>query len=279
MTTTKSLLVELFVEELPPKSLKKLGDSFAETLATSLKAQGLVAGDAVVTAYATPRRLAVHVTGVAMQADDKPVSQKLMSVAVGLDANGQRTPALNKKIDTLKAQNLSFISPNLRRVSDGKNEVLYLDFVTKGATLADGLEQALEDALVKLPIAKVMSYQLVDGWSSVSFVRPAHGLVALHGAEVVQISRVLGLTARRETQGHRFEASVSPIVLKDADSYARQLEQEGAVIASFSARRAEIVKQITAAAAREKLTPVTDDALLDEVTALVERPNVLVGGI
>ncbi|NOT82739.1 MAG: glycine--tRNA ligase subunit beta, partial [Gallionella sp.] len=115
-----------------------------------------------------------------------------------------------------------------------------------------------------------------DGWSSVNFVRPAHGLVALHGADIVPIS-VLGLTAGRETQGHRFEASVSPVVLQDADSYAQQLENQGAVIASFTARRAEIVRQLTDAAAKESLRPIDDDALLDEVTALVERPNVLLG--
>src|SRR3989304_2366887 len=99
--TSRNLLVELFVEELPPKSLKKLGDSFAEVLSSSLKAQGLAASDVAVTAYASPRRLAVHVTEVAAQAADKSVSQKLMPVAVGLDANGQPTPALLKKVSSL----------------------------------------------------------------------------------------------------------------------------------------------------------------------------------
>jgi glycyl-tRNA synthetase beta chain len=130
--------------------------------------------------------------------------------------------------------------------------------------------------LNQLSIPKVMSYQLQDGWTTVSFVRPAHKLVVLHGSNVIDID-ALGLQAGRETQGHRFEASMNPVVLKSADSYAQQLETEGAVIASFTARRDEILKQITDVAAREKLTPVGDDDLLDEVTALVERPNVLVG--
>jgi glycyl-tRNA synthetase beta chain len=121
-----------------------------------------------------------------------------------------------------------------------------------------------------------MTYQLTDGWSSVNFVRPAHGLVALHGEDVVPV-HVLGLAASNLTQGHRFEATRHPVTLKDADSYATQLENEGAVIASFEARRAEIVRQLTDAAARENLKPIEDEALLDEVTALVERPNVLVG--
>ncbi|HEY4698068.1 MAG TPA: glycine--tRNA ligase subunit beta [Gallionella sp.] len=272
--TSQSLLVELFVEELPPKSLKKLGDAFAEVLVANLKSQGLVANDVVVTAYATPRRLAVHVTNVADQAADRQVSQKLMPVAVGLDANGQPTPALLKRLFSLGV-NASAV-PDLKRKNDGKVDVLFVDTVVKGMDLTSCLTYALGDTLGDLPIAKVMTYQLADGWSSVDFVRPAHGLVALHGADIVPIN-VLGLKAGRETQGHRFEAKVDPVIIKDADSYAQQLEKEGAVIASFAARRDEIVKQITAAAAREKLTPVGDDDLLNEVTALVERPNVLVG--
>ena len=272
--TTKNLLVELFVEELPPKSLKKIGDSFAEGLTTGLKAQGLVASDTLVTAYASPRRLAVHVANVAERAADKSISQKLMPVAVGLDANGQPSPALIKKLGSMGAD--VSVVPQLKRAMDGKAEALFYDSVMKGATLAQGLQMALDEALVKLPIAKVMTYQLADGWSSVNFVRPAHGLVALHGADIVPVG-VLGLSAGRETQGHRFEASVVKIILKDADSYAQQMESEGAVIASFAARRAEIAKQLAAAAAKEGLKPIEDDALLDEVAALVERPNVLVG--
>jgi glycyl-tRNA synthetase beta chain len=272
--TTKNLLVELFVEELPPKALKKLGENFAETLSASLKAQGLTAADSAVAAYASPRRLAVHVANVAAQAADKPVSQKLMPVSVGLDANGQATPALLKRLAALGAD--ASVVPQLKRAPDGKNEALFFDSVAKGVALAEGLQKALDEALAKLPIPKVMTYQLADGWSSVNFVRPAHGLVALHGSEIVPIS-VLGLNAGRETHGHRFEANSATVVLKDADTYAQQLETEGAVIASFAQRRSEIVRQLTAAAAKEGLKPIEDEALLDEVTALVERPNVLVG--
>ena len=145
----------------------------------------------------------------------------------------------------------------------------------KGVALKDGLQIALNEAISKLPIPKVMTYQLADGWTSVNFVRPAHGLVALHGNEIVAIT-ALGLTAGNQTQGHRFEAAVSPVILKNADTYAEQLKTEGAVIASFAERRAEIVRQLNAAAAKENLTPTEDEALLDEVTALVERPNVSV---
>jgi glycyl-tRNA synthetase beta chain len=272
--STKNLLVELFVEELPPKALNKLGNAFAGVLADNLKAQGLVLPDAKVTAYASPRRLAIHLTGVAAQAADKAVSQKLMPVAVGLDANGQPTPALLKKLASLGAD--ESVVPKLKREMDGKAEALFFDNLVKGATLQDGLQAALNEAIAKLPIPKVMTYQLADGWSSVNFVRPAHSLVALHGTDIVPIT-ALGLAAGRETQGHRFEASVSPVVVKDADSYEKQIQTEGAVIASFSARRDEIARQLATAAAKENLKPIADDELLNEVTALVERPNVLLG--
>ena len=277
----KNLLVELFVEELPPKSLNKLGDAFAAGLAASLKAQGLTGEASVVTAYATPRRLAAHLTQVAGAAADKPASQKLMPAAVGLDAGGKATPALLKKLASLGAGPEAVAS--LRRAVDGKAEALFFDSVVAGAPLAAGLQKALDEAIAKLPIAKVMGYQLggdcdMPGWSTVHFVRPAHRLVALHGADLVAV-KALGLTAGRITQGHRFEASAGSISVTDADSYAEQLDKVGAVIASFARRRAMIAEQIAAAATKAgaNLAPVDDDALLDEVTALVEWPNVLIG--
>lgn len=271
---TKNLLVELLVEELPPKSLKQLGNSFAELLVASLKAQGLMTQAAKITPYATPRRLAVHITDVAAQAADKAVTQKLMPAAVGLDAQGQATPPLLKKLTALGVG--ASAVPQLKRMLDGKAETLFLDTIVTGISLADGLQKALQDAIGQLPIPKVMTYQLADGWSSVNFVRPAHALVALHGAEIVAVN-ILGLQAGRETQGHRFEAKINPIVLRNADSYAQQLLTEGAVVASFVERRTEIAHQLAAAATQENLTAVDDGALLDEVTALVEHPNVLAG--
>ncbi len=272
--TAKNLLVELFVEELPPKALKKLGDAFADALAGALKKDGLGPADATVTAYASPRRLAAHITGVLAVAADKAVVQKLMPVAVGLDASGNATPALLKKLAALGAD--ASAVAGLRREHDGKADILFYASQAKGATLAEGLQKAVEAALAALPIPKVMSYQLADGWSSVNFVRPAHALVALHGADVVPVS-VLGLQSGRSTKGHRFEAAVDPVVIADADSYAATLRNDGAVIASFAERRAEIARQLEAAAARAGGRPIDDEALLDEVTALVERPNVLIG--
>ena len=272
MTMSKrNLLVELFVEELPPKALKKLGEAFASVLGASLRAQGLSSDASVVTPFASPRRLAAHITAVASQAPDKAVSQKLVPVSVGLTPTGEATPALMKKLAGIGVD--ASVLPQLKRQMDGKAEALFYDSVAVGVTLANGLQKALDEALAKLPIPKVMQYQLADGWTSVNFVRPAHGLVALHGADVVPVG-ALGLQSARTTHGHRFEAAKPAIELRDADSYAAQLRDEGAVIANFAERRAEIERQLAAAAG--DLKPIDDDALLDEVTALVERPNVLV---
>jgi glycyl-tRNA synthetase beta chain len=278
--TAQNLLVELFVEELPPKALRKLGDAFGSQLLEQLKAQGLAGADAVLTTFASPRRLAAHVTAVLARAADKAQSHKLMPVSVGLDASGQPTPALLKRLAALGAD--ASAVPLLQRRRDGKAEALFHDSIAPGVALAEGLQKALLDAIAKLPIPKVMSYQLesgcaLPGWTSVSFVRPAHGLVALHGSTVVPV-QALGLEAGCTTQGHRFEAARSPVTLPDADSYATVLARDGAVIAGFDARRAEIVAQLAAAAAQVGggVRPIEDDALLDEVTALVERPNVLV---
>ncbi len=280
MDMTRNLLVELFVEELPPKALKTLGEAFAEGIAEGLARRQLRGAHRDWTAFASPRRLAVHVPGVAAQAADRVERVKLMPVAVGLAADGAPTQALLKKLAALGAD--ASAVPGLAREADGpstgpkagKAEVLYLERAVRGATLADGLQAALDEALARLPIPKVMQYQLADGWTSVNFVRPAHGLVALHGADVVPV-RALGLEAGRQTRGHRFEALVDPVMLQDADHYARQLDEQGAVIASFGARHGEIVRQLNAAAGRLGLTVIDDAALQDEVTALVERPNVL----
>jgi glycyl-tRNA synthetase beta chain len=271
-TNTRTLLVELCVEELPPKALKRLGEAFGQALLDGLRAQGLLAEEAALTAYASPRRLAAQVGAVRAVAPPRSVSHKLMPVAVGLNPEGAPTPALLKKLAALGADAAAV--PGLRRAMDGKAQALFLDSVQPGASLAAGLQRALDEALAKLPIPKVMRYQLDDGWTSVDFVRPAHALVALHGAEVVPVT-ALGLAAGRHTHGHRFEAAVDPVVIDTAEGYESCLREQGSVIASFAARRAGIERQLHEAAAAEGLRPIEDEALLDEVTALVERPKVL----
>ena len=292
--TTQNLLVELLVEELPPKALRQLGDAFARSVAEQLQAQGLTqacveAEDGVdgapsgsFVAYASPRRLAVWVAGVAAKAADQALQKKLMPVAIGLDAQGQATPALLKKLASMGLGEDAVAG--LQRVGEGKAETLFVDSVQPGVSLTDGLQQALRHALSQLPIPKVMSYPLFEGcdlpgWDRVNFVRPAHALVALHGSEVVPVE-VLGLRAGRATQGHRFEAKLKPVRIEHADQYAATLRDQGAVIAGFEARKQRIVAQLQAVAqaAGPDLRPIDDDDLLNEVTALVERPNVLLCG-
>ena len=293
--TTQNLLIELFVEELPPKALQQLGRAFSSVLFEQLKAQGLTDAHSAVTAFASPRRLAAHITAVSTLAADKAVQQKLMPVSVGLDANGQATAALLKKLQALGVG--PEVLAHLKRAPDGKAEALYYDSIVKGVSLVDGLQKALNEAIAKLPIPKVMSYQLetdceLPGWSSVNFVRPAHSLVALHGSTVVPV-KALGLTAGNCTQGHRFEAKVSPVVIATADAYADTLANEGAVIASYEDRSREMIRQLRAKAKQchavlevergmqahseaDMDQVLLDNALVQEVTALVERPNVLV---
>jgi len=271
MTAARNLLVELLVEELPPKALKALGIAFAERLVSGLVRHQLKERVPDWKWFASPRRLAVWVPEVAAKGEDRHEQVKLMPVSVGLDGDGRATPALLKK---LAGHGGESALARLRRRTEGKQEVLFFDSLIPGTMLAFGLQAALDDAVRNLPTPKRMQYQLDDGWTSVEFVRPAHGLVALHGADVVPVS-VLGLAAGRATHGHRFEARLPAIELRDADSYDAQLRDDGAVLASFGERRAEIDAQLAAAAAKEGLRPIDDEDLRDEVTALVERPNVL----
>ena len=288
-----TLLVELLVEELPPKALERLGKSFARSIAEQLHTldltDGLMACETLAActtsgqyvAYATPRRLGVQITGVRDQAQDKRVQQKLMPVSVGLDAQGEPTAALLKKLAGmgLGAEAVA----TLQQATDGKALALFVDGVQPGASLETGLQHALDHAIRSLPIPKVMSYQLHDhcehpGWTSVNFVRPAHGLVAMHGSAIVNVT-ALGLVAGDRTKGHRFEAQVADVVFAHANDYAIALETQGAVIAAFPARLKSIRDQLQQAAAnassQQALHPIEDEELLAEVCALVERPNVV----
>ncbi|HUP06076.1 MAG TPA: glycine--tRNA ligase subunit beta [Caldimonas sp.] len=281
----RPLLVELLVEELPPKALKRLGESFASGIAQGLRTRGLIDEAAAVTGYATPRRLAVHVADVADVGADVERDEKLMTTNVALGADGELSDAARRRLAKLGREALAMHwratergaddqGERLYVAHDGKADALFLKSVVPGSALGPALEAVLQETIAALPIPKVMTYQLADGWTSVKFVRPAHGLVALHGADVVPVE-VLGLRAGRATRGHRFEAAQPVLELRDADSYNWQLNDEGAVIASFEARRDAIRRQLFAASARETLRPIDDDDLLDEVTALVEQPNVV----
>lgn len=275
-TNIRPLLVELLTEELPPKALQKLGQAYAEGVRATLARHGLLADGCTVTAYSTPRRLAVHLSAVLAQAPDQPYAEKLMPVKIGLTEDGRATPALQKKLAAKGLENIDLST--LDRESDGKQDYLVARGTAPGAQLAVGLQEGLDTALNNLPIPKVMRYQLADGVTSVKFVRPAHGLVALFGADVVPVS-ALGLTAGRDTLGHRF-MSTGPVSFANADAYAATLAEKGRVVASFEGRRDEIQRQLLDHAGRLSATLGDDPevaALLDEVTALVEHPTVYVG--
>jgi glycyl-tRNA synthetase beta chain len=268
-----TLLVELLTEELPPKALKRLGDAFAEGLRKGLAKRDLVATSAALRAFATPRRIAATIADVKEATSARDIEVKLMPATVGLDASGQATPALTKK---LEAAGLKGLDPaRLARRMDGKTEMLFAQASTPAMPLAQGLQAALDEAIAALPIPKVMTYQLADGETTVQFVRPVHGLVALHGSSVVAL-KALGLDAGNRTHGHRFQGR-RDIAIDSADNYERALETEGHVIADFDKRRARIAELLAAAAQPHTTAFEAPDALLDEVTALVEWPAVYTG--
>ncbi len=269
-----SLLVELFTEELPPKALKQLGEAFGLRLQDGLvRAQLKDKAAADTRIFATPRRLAVLIKDVRAKAADRTESKKLMPSKVAFGADGKPSAALAKRLEKEGAT-----ADQLERRLDGDTEYAVLTQTIPGLTLAAGLQLALEEAIAKLPIPKVMSYQLADGATTVQFVRPAHGLVALYGGDIVDVS-VLGLKAGRVTHGHRFQG-VRDIPIASADAYEEALAAHGQVIASFDARRAETERRLRAKAAElgASLGPQSDVApLLDEVTALVEQPSIYAG--
>jgi glycyl-tRNA synthetase beta chain len=265
-----TLLVELFTEELPPKALRRLGEAFATGLTTALSAGGLLEPAAVSTGYASPRRLAVSITHVLARAPDKAFRQKLLPVGVAFDAAGAPTAALLKKLAAIGLAADAW--PALERAPDGKAEALFHNGTQAGALLADGLQKALDDTLAKLPIPKLMRYQRPDG-TDVQFVRPAHRLLALHGGTVVPV-QALGLQAGFHTVGHR-QMSSGTISIATAFEYPHRLMVLGKVVASFAERRQRIEDGLRAKAGSDTL--IAPDALLDEVTGLVEWPVVYEG--
>lgn len=280
----KPLLIELFTEELPPKALKKLGDAFASGIEASLRVDGLLANGATTVSFATPRRLGARVDAVLTEAPAKAIKEKLMPVAVARDAAGNASVALRKKLAALGREALAEGFPNamlgsdkLLIESDGKAEYVYLVGLATGTTLAAGVQNAIEATLAKLPIPKVMTYQLADGETDVNFVRPAHGLVALHGDDVIA-AKALGLDAGRIAHGHRFQGA-NNVELDSATRYEELLRQYGKVEPVFAARRDMIQAQLDTKAkslGANLGTPASYADLLDEVTSLVEWPTVYV---
>ena len=270
---TQPLLIELFTEELPPKALSRISEAFSQSLLNSLVERGLAEAGTRIERFATPRRLAVRIANVLAHAPERTVEAKGPSVKVGLDAAGTPTQALLKWAERQGAS-----IEALTRASDGKQECFYWRSTVPGDTLAQCITALINTALTALPIPKVMQYQLADGLTSVSFVRPAHRLMVLHGAHVIE-AHALGLVSDRITEGHRF-LSNGPITISDASGYEAALESPGKVLASFERRRDRIRDALEARA--QALGASLGEAaqvepLLDEVTALVEWPVVYEG--
>ena len=267
-----TLLVELLTEELPPKALKVLGQAFGDRIAQSLvQAQLTSAADAAIRIFATPRRLGVAIADVLDRAADRIETKKLMPAKVAYDASGAPTAAMMKRLEKEGAE-LSSVSTR----SEAGVDHVWLEQKRAGVTLAVGLQHALDDALAKLPIPKRMSYQLYDDEgreTTVQFVRPAHALVAMHGSDVVPV-HALGIEAGNHTAGHRF-LGTRQVTLRTAEDYAETLRRDGKVIANFAERRDLIRGHLLQAAGNDRV--VMPDALLDEVTALIEWPMVYRG--
>ncbi len=269
--SNQTLLVELFTEELPPKALAKLGEAFAAGIVNGLKTRDFLDADAVATAYASPRRLAVSISHVRAMSPDKSIREKVLPVSVALNAEGQPAAPLLKKLAALATSiGCGEIALSaLERAVDGKAESFFYTYTANGSALQHGLQAALEESVAKLPIPKLMSYQRPDG-TTVQFVRPVHSVLALHGADVIDLT-LLGLNAGRSTGGHRF-LSAGSLSIAHADDYSRVLESEGKVIASVTARKEKIRSALLEAAGSDLV--LMPESLLDEVTALVEWPVV-----
>lgn len=266
-----ALLVELFTEELPPKTLKRLGDSFAQSVFQSLNQVHLIGANAKLQSFASPRRLALLIEDVVLQAPDHPVREKLLPTSIAFDECGQASAPLQKKLAALGYANTPI--SQLEKSGEGKNEALYLNVTAKGADLQNSLQLAFEEAVKQLPIAKMMHYQVHNAngdLQDVEFARPVHRIVAMHGSHVLPI-QVFGMTASNATEGHRFMSS-GPIAIQSAVDYENTLEREGKVIASFSKRRQLIEAELLKAAQSDRV--LMPDSLLDEVTALVEFPAI-----
>ena len=266
-----NLLIEVFTEELPPKSLRRLGDAFSDGIFSSLKSAGLTTDSSKATGFATPRRLAVLITDVLNQAPDYPVREKLLPTSIAFDADGKATPPLLKKLGALGYADIDLAT--LEKAGEGKNEALYLNVVAKGAALEKTAQTALEQTLNKLPIAKMMHYQVQQkngALADVQFARPAHRIIALHGKDILHVS-CLGIDASNQTEGHRFLAP-GLLTIAHAEQYEAELEAKAKVIPSFDKRRAQITAALLKAAGEDLV--LMPDSLLDEVTSLVEWPAV-----
>jgi len=264
-----TLLVELLTEELPPKALSSLGLAFARGVKAGLSEAGFATHDPaeISPALATPRRLAVLVSDVLAIQSDRTVERKGPYVSQGLDAQSKATQALLGF-----ARSCGAAVESLEKSADTKGEFFVYRATKRGEPLEAHLPRIVEQALSKLPAPKLMRW----GSGEAQFVRPVHGLMMLLGKRVIH-GEVLTLTSTSHTLGHR-SMSAHRIEIPSADAYLERMTLEGRVIVDFNQRRNRISEALESEAARHNATLVAEhDALLDEVTALVEYPVVYQG--
>ena len=269
-----NLLIELFTEELPPDSLESLSDQFGKTITSALLSKNLIDTSDFQT-YATPRRIAVNIKSVIKEAEDEERLIKLMPYSIGFDEYNNPTQPLIKKLSSIDE---AIKTKDLEIIEENNKKFIYVLKKIKGFRLEDSLGDIIKNALKKLAIKKVMSYQLKDGWTSVNFVRPMRGLIVLHGKQILNVS-ILGCSSSNTTLGHRFESKKEIITIKHADDYEETLATEGNVITCFDKRKTKIKTDIKVALSElgEDFYITEDEALTDEVTSLVEMPNILIG--
>lgn len=271
-----NLLIELLTEELPPKSQKEIGIAFAKNVKEFLDKHHLSTEASENSIFSSSRRIGIYIKNIKDKAENQNVSIKLMPASIGFDSLKKPSEALLKKLYTVGLDEKAF--DNIIKKNENSSEILYIDKNIEGKKLKDIIGECITSSLSRLPIKKMMSYQLSDGWTTVNFVRPVHGLIVLHGANIIK-TNILGIESNRNTLGHRFESKKEIITIGHADSYKEQMKTEGNVIVSFEERKALIKNSLNEKAAnlKDHLTPIGDEDLLEEVTALVEYPNILVG--
>ena len=270
-----NLLIELVTEELPPTSLRDLSEKFGQLIAQGLLEKNIIELSDI-KVYATPRRLSVKVLNVAEKSKDEKKLIKLMPAKIGFNEANEPTQALVKKLQSLN-ERAEAIQKIIKK--DEKNqEVLFIEKKISGESLEDVLSEIIDNSINKLPIKKMMSYQLEDGWNSVNFVRPLKNLLVMYGSKTLKVS-LLGLKANNKSFGHRFESKKNILTIDHVDNYEKILLEDGRVIVNFNKRKEKISKDIILAANsfKEKLHIKDDESLLNEVTSLVEMPNILTG--
>lgn len=261
--SVQDFFVEIGTEELPPKSLKTLASAFADNLSAELARLELSHAD--VLWYAAPRRLAVRINGLAAQQADKVVEKRGPAIASAFDADGNPTKAAQGW-----AAGCGITVEQAEKLETDKGAWLLHKAKVVGAATVTLLPEVVQQALAKLPIAKPMRW----GNSTAEFIRPVHTIIMLYGKDVVPAT-ILGRASGNQTHGHRFHAP-EKVTVNHADDYLANL-RKAFVVADFAERKAFIAAEVAKTAATLNGQALMDDALLEEVTALVEWPVVLVG--